>query len=926
MPSPENVPSKTPALPGADPAAQSVPQGLPVRARSGSVLLPDPEFRLSFTWQCSEDGREVSGSVMSVTSRETRPFKLGSSHPRERLELPVLGATVEVWLWFSQPHELQLHAEAQPTKTSSRKRDPSWIAVWLVGGEQPCPPIDPIVPDESLEAFSYLLTRPLVPPCCASRRERFIFRNDPALPPPPPQPLPAPEKVAGPEASAAPTAARPEAPATPTAAVPDAPAAPTAAVPDAPAAPTAAKPEAPAAPTAAVPAAPVAPTSTVPEAPAAPIAAVPAAPTATVPAAPTAAVPAAPTATVPETPAAPTAARPEAPAAPTAARQEQQVAPLIRLYYSLFCLEGPQELDALTRQAEQALGMPLLAYLSSPDTQKLSEDTWTQTQELAASSSSPSARADSLILVLRMLAFLIRLQLGDAALRGEPGRRQALEAIVVLPPVEQREAGATASEPVVPAGQGWTRLLGPGMLRSIRQQLKGYEPGEIAFTLNVMPREKRVFSERLRMRAEQGSLEGHRRTSSNQQGTDTTTGSDMSKELENLVGSLKLARDFTQLQQTVEPNGLGLTVNGKWTGTDDSTLNRTQDGSHEAKRTVDLAANQLQKRVIHEREHRLHEEYEKASRAIHDNLDGDRRQVGIYRWLKKLYTMSVKDRGARLVIEFLVPSPAEALPFVLGAGEDVPEPPVSLNRLVPPISSYRDVNATNYQELAAYYRARRVVAPPEQPEGPPSGDYKAWQIRTYDALLAGYRKLYEVWRAQYWQWLRESPMSPRELERAALKRQCLEVLRALDPNPPEQQPSALRYFDTAFEWAEMSYRFYSWDVGSKPAAQPFHWVGAAKLKPCPDPLFQSFLQASSARVLVPVAPEYWRTLAFLFQLGHMPAWSQGAVPLPEPLVPLAQVLLDVCGCERKEAPETWTVAVPTSLLYLSEGSQLPGCK
>ncbi|QSQ23311.1 hypothetical protein JY651_50980 [Pyxidicoccus parkwayensis] len=921
MPIPANVPSKTPSSPGADPAAQSVPPGLPVRARSGSVLLPDPEFRLSFSWQCSADGQEVSGSVMSVTTRETRPFKLSATHPREQLELPMLGATVDVWLQFPLPQEIQLHAEAQPIKPLGKKRDPSWIAVWMVGAEPPCPPIDPIVPDESLEAFSYLLTRPIVPPCCARRRERFIFRNDPALPPPPPSTptetkAPAAPTAAGTDAPAASTAAEPKASATPTASGAEAPASPAAAEPKASAAPAPTEPRASAAPAASGVEAQASPTPAESEAPATSTAS-------------GAEAQASPTPPGPKAPAESVPSGSETPEAPIASHvSEQQVAPLLRLYHSFWCLEGTHELDVLTREAEQVLGMPLLAYLSLPATRQLSDDAWAQTQELSASTN-PSTRADTLILVLRMLAFLIRLQTGDAALRAEAGRRQALEAIVVLPLLEQRvpekkAAGDATTDPVVPSGQGWTRLFGLGRLRSIRQALKGYEPGEIAFTLNVMPREKRILSERLRLRAEQGSVDGHRHASSTQQVKDRTTGTDVSKELEDLVGSLKLTRDFTQLKETVEPNGLGLTVNGSWTGSNDSTLKRTQDGNHEAQRAVDMATNQLQKRVVHERELRLHEEYEKASRAIHDNLDSDRRQVGIYRWLKKLYTMSVQERGSRLVIEFLVPSPAEALPFVLGAGEDVPEQPVSLNRLTPPISSYKDVNATNYQVLVACYRARRVVPPPEQSAD--NSAYEAWQVRTYDALVAGYRRLYEVWRAQYWQWVRESPLSLRELERAALKRQCLEVLRALDPNPPEEKPAALRYFDAAFEWAEMSYRFYSWDVGSKPAAQSFHWVGASKLEPCPDPLFLSFLQASSARVLVPVVPEYWRTLAFLFQLGHMPAWSPGEVPLPETLVPLARVLLDVCGCEHKEAPETWTVAVPTSLLYLSEGSQLPGCK
>ncbi|MBK8498823.1 MAG: hypothetical protein IPL52_08400 [Flavobacteriales bacterium] len=90
-----------------------------------------------------------------------------------------------------------------------------------------------------------------------------------------------------------------------------------------------------------------------------------------------------------------------------------------------------------------------------------------------------------------------------------------------------------------------------------------------------------------------------------------------------------------------------------------------------------------------------------------------------------------------------------------------------------------------------------------------------------------------------------------------------------------------------------------------------------------DPLFEKFLQAGAARVLVPVRPAYTKAILFYLSSGGE-VWEGEDVPSPDD--PLYVSIVD----EIKEADglfeggevegEPWVSKVPTSLVYLTHGN------
>jgi hypothetical protein len=198
-----------------------------------------------------------------------------------------------------------------------------------------------------------------------------------------------------------------------------------------------------------------------------------------------------------------------------------------------------------------------------------------------------------------------------------------------------------------------------------------------------------------------------------------------------------------------------------------------------------------------------------------------------------------------------------------------------------------------------------------------------WRIRLHAAIVAGYRR-------QLARFLEASggtgqPARSREanrdLERGALRRGCIELLMARSapaddveqaPQPRPDVPRQLQFFDSLFEWNEMSYRWY--DVpGGDPAP---HDAGAGE-----DARFAMFLAAGLARVLLPVAPEREMALLYFLSTGMLWDGDNHAAPLNAADVALVAELKEA-GFRHAGAPgrigECWEVVVPTTMQLLRD--------
>ncbi|MBN1961490.1 MAG: hypothetical protein JW841_11135 [Deltaproteobacteria bacterium] len=218
--------------------------------------------------------------------------------------------------------------------------------------------------------------------------------------------------------------------------------------------------------------------------------------------------------------------------------------------------------------------------------------------------------------------------------------------------------------------------------------------------------------------------------------------------------------------------------------------------------------------------------------------------------------------------------------------------------------------------------------------------FEEWQIATFEKILAAYQSLL----AQ-----REAPNMPnglpsiaisgrnpamnREIEKTELKKNCITILSnqyygsfdAIKNTPPEidiaeslSEAHYIQFFEQAFEWEQMTYLFYPYFWGRK--SQWTNVLGQADV----DPLFEQFLKAGAARVLIPVHPIFNEAVLYYMQTGNI--WNGGEAPsIADPLyVALWEELRDqqddLEGAIAEGEP--WSVVIPTSLVYLQQDFSL----
>lgn len=230
--------------------------------------------------------------------------------------------------------------------------------------------------------------------------------------------------------------------------------------------------------------------------------------------------------------------------------------------------------------------------------------------------------------------------------------------------------------------------------------------------------------------------------------------------------------------------------------------------------------------------------------------------------------------------------------------------------------------------------------------------YKAWQMKVYNQIIA----TYEQKKAQYEMAIKAAktrggveikgtnPNMNREIEQTELKKWCMMHLFPVGsvpnhPYDPEFSSWAMQlwsnltpfffsqdatndgqrvlFAEGMFEWDNMIYQFfpYYW-------SPEHHWKEIYSYQDT-DPLFQKFMQAGYARVVVPVKPGYEAKVASFFSTGIVPQ-SSTLVYDEETLAALLEDMQDIPDPNATDNIEnfTWEVKIPTSLVVLQKGS---GC-
>ncbi len=262
------------------------------------------------------------------------------------------------------------------------------------------------------------------------------------------------------------------------------------------------------------------------------------------------------------------------------------------------------------------------------------------------------------------------------------------------------------------------RAPGVAELKVVRQRLKRYEMGEIAYIENALKGEMRERSHRRKTATETTVFIETERTEEMEQDLQSTQRFELQRE------ATRTAHEDSQLDA-------GVTVTASYGPTVSVTANlgfatnhskdeSTREASNYARKITKRTVARLQERVLEQRTIRTMNEVEEINKHGIDNTDGGGHMVGVYRWVDKIYEARVFSYGKRLLLEFSVPEPAAFFLHSLtestapGTTIDRPEPPMVPDeqgdpRLLSPV----DVTPASYLGWVQRYQVGNVSPPPK---------------------------------------------------------------------------------------------------------------------------------------------------------------------------------------------------------------------
>jgi hypothetical protein len=206
-------------------------------------------------------------------------------------------------------------------------------------------------------------------------------------------------------------------------------------------------------------------------------------------------------------------------------------------------------------------------------------------------------------------------------------------------------------------------------------------------------------------------------------------------------------------------------------------------------------------------------------------------------------------------------------------------------------------------------------------------------LRTYEQIAAAWQKMQEkyladlerldVLQVQTGILGQASDAANRQMEQIELKRACITILdnkpvHGYDAvkeapgtlaDPKLESPSFaadggwVRWFEQAFDW----------------------WLPRLQLKYGADPLFENFLKAGYARVVIPVRNGFRKAVNFYLATGR--PWMGGDLPHVGDLtyLPITEEIKEQTGApgDEKAVDEPWEYRLPTQLIKLRQDDKLP---
>ena len=297
----------------------------------------------------------------------------------------------------------------------------------------------------------------------------------------------------------------------------------------------------------------------------------------------------------------------------------------------------------------------------------------------------------------------------------EPILERLIKATIILPPSIYPLPPSSASPPVgspPDRALGWIEPYAIGDLQMVRQKLVRYQPGEIAYIVNVLPGERKEISKRTLQKTTESRRDEIARAQVHEN-EDRETRENYLSEIAKSIAENTVTTSYTDFNTTYGAPTTA-TLNGSWDIKTEPTPDQPskEDISRFARDVLNKTATRMANHTRGVRIFVHQDELEQGETSIFDNTGGASGICGIYRWLNKVYRAWVAHYGNRLMVEFLVPDPAENYLRLEAEREGAGHARQPTNPRELGIFSFLDISRENYALLAARYEVTDIEPPP----------------------------------------------------------------------------------------------------------------------------------------------------------------------------------------------------------------------
>lgn len=292
----------------------------------------------------------------------------------------------------------------------------------------------------------------------------------------------------------------------------------------------------------------------------------------------------------------------------------------------------------------------------------------------------------------------------SAAQSPEQHLSSLLQATVILPAT----IFPLPSYPEVAIATGQVAPYAIGRLKLTRYQLQSYSMGEVSQIVNVLKGEKKKVVRRSLIHTSEQSV--HTTHNSNEQDSQTNeTTNELLTEVQKTVAAFTKTINYDNLTVSYGPQAV---YNGSWSKTMTGGAPGIDLTDSFAKAVVNKTLSRIQESVLRSRTNHTVSEKEEIQSSLFDNHQGQHNYRGIYRWVNKVYRISLENYGYRFLLELKMEDPAKGFintqEVLNNTHFGKPLSPRQKN-----INSFNDITPANYVEYLSYYQVTKSLLPPE---------------------------------------------------------------------------------------------------------------------------------------------------------------------------------------------------------------------